>query len=54
MEYIFHAQKRVDYGLQKKQNKEDEKELPAFCEGESFESFPVKITEHDTLPKQRR
>ena len=36
--------------LKEKQNKEDEKELPAFCEGESFESFPVKITEHDTLP----
>ena len=36
--------------LKEKQNKEDEKELPAFCEGESFQSFPVKITEHDTLP----
>ena len=36
--------------LKEKQDKEDEKELPAFCEGESFESFPVKITEHDTLP----
>ena len=33
-----------------KQNKEDEKELPAFCEGEIIESVPVKVTEHDTLP----
>lgn len=36
--------------VKEKQEKENEKELPAFCEGESFESFPVKITEHDTLP----
>ena len=36
--------------LKEKPDKENEKELPAFCEGESFESFPVKITEHDTLP----
>ena len=36
--------------LKEKQNKEYEKALPAFCEGESFESFPVKVTEHDTLP----
>lgn len=36
--------------LKEKQNKEDEKELPTFCEGEIIESFPVKVTEHDTLP----
>ena len=33
-----------------KQDKENEKELPVFCEGESFRSCPVKVTEHDTLP----
>lgn len=33
-----------------KQDKENEKELPTFCEGESFRSCPVKVTEHDTLP----
>ena len=36
--------------LKEKQDKEDEKELPAFCDGESFDSFPIKVTEHDTLP----
>lgn len=36
--------------LKEEPEKENEKELPAFCEGESFESFPVKVTEHDTLP----
>ena len=36
--------------LKEKQEKENEKELPAFCEGESFESFSIKVTEHDTLP----
>lgn len=36
--------------LKEKSEKENEKELPAFCEGESFESFPIKVTEHDTLP----
>ena len=36
--------------LKEKQNKEDEKELPVFCEGESFDSFMIKVTEHDTLP----
>lgn len=36
--------------LKEKQAKEDEKELPAFCEGESFEGFSIKVTEHDTLP----
>ena len=36
--------------LKEKPEKENEKELPAFCEGESFESFPIKVTEHDTLP----
>ena len=36
--------------LKEKQDKENEKELPAFCEGERFDSFPIKVTEHDTLP----
>ena len=36
--------------VKEKQDKENEKELPAFCEGESFNSFSIKITEHDTLP----
>ena len=36
--------------LKEKQTKENEKELPAFCDGESFDSFPIKVTEHDTLP----
>ena len=36
--------------LKEKQEKENEKELPAFCEGESFEGFSIKVTEHDTLP----
>ena len=36
--------------LKEKQAKEDEKELPAFCDGESFEGFSIKVTEHDTLP----
>ena len=36
--------------LKEKQTKENEKELPVFCEGESFDSFMIKVTEHDTLP----
>ena len=36
--------------LKEKQTKENEKELPAFCEGESFEGFSIKVTEYDTLP----
>ena len=36
--------------VKEKQEKENEKELPAFCEGERFDSFPIKVTEHDTLP----
>ena len=36
--------------LKEKQEKENEKELPAFQEEQNFESFPVKVTEHDTLP----
>ena len=38
--------------LKGKQEKEDvkEKELPAFFEGQSFDDFSVKVTEHDTLP----
>lgn len=36
--------------LKEKQAKEDEKELLAFCEEESFDSFMIKVTEHDTLP----
>ena len=36
--------------LKEKQTKENEKELPVFCDGESFDSFPIKVTEHDTLP----
>ena len=38
--------------LKGKQEKEDakEKELPEFFEGQSFECFSVKVTEHDTLP----
>ena len=36
--------------LKEKPDKENEKELPAFCKGESFDSFPIKVTEHDTLP----
>ena len=36
--------------LKEKPDKENEKELPAFSEGESFDSFPIKVTEHDTLP----
>ena len=36
--------------LKEKPEKENEKELPAFSEGERFENFPVKVTEHDTLP----
>ena len=36
--------------LKEKLDKENEKELPAFCDGESFDSFPIKVTEHDTLP----
>lgn len=35
--------------LKEKPDKENEKELPAFCKGESFDSFPIKVTEHDTL-----
>lgn len=37
--------------LKGKQEKEDakEKELPEFFEGQSFECFSVKVTEHDTL-----
>ena len=36
--------------LKEKQTKENEKELPVFCDGESFDSFPIKVTEHDTFP----
>ena len=36
--------------LKEKQEKENEKELPAFQEEQNFENFPVKVTEHDTLP----
>ena len=38
--------------LKGKQEKEDEKEkeLPEFFEGQSFDCFPVNVTEHDTLP----
>lgn len=36
--------------LKEKQEKENEKELLVFCEGESFDSFMIKVTEHDTLP----
>lgn len=36
--------------LKEKPDKENEKELPAFCDGESFDSFPIKVTEHDTFP----
>lgn len=36
--------------LKEKQEKENEKDLPVFCEGESFDSFMIKVTEHDTLP----
>lgn len=36
--------------LKEKPDKENEKELPAFYDGESFDSFPIKVTEHDTLP----
>ena len=36
--------------LKEKSDKENEKELPAFCEGESFDSFMIRVTEHDTLP----
>lgn len=38
--------------LKGKQEKEDEKEkeLPDFLEGQSFDCFPVNVTEHDTLP----
>ena len=36
--------------LKEKPDKENEKELPAFCDGESFDSFMIKVTEHDTLP----
>ena len=36
--------------LKEKPDKENEKELPAFCDGESFDSFPIKVTKHDTLP----
>ncbi|HEL0710471.1 TPA: DNA topoisomerase 3 [Streptococcus equi subsp. zooepidemicus] len=36
--------------LKEKPEKENEKELPAFQEEQNFESFPVKVTEHDTLP----
>ena len=36
--------------LKEKQTKENEKELPVFCEGESFDSFMIKVTEHDILP----
>lgn len=36
--------------LKEKPDKENEKELPEFCKGESFDSFPIKVTEHDTLP----
>jgi len=45
-------ERRFLMSLKEKQDKEDEKEkaLPAFCEGESFDSFPMKVTEHDTLP----
>jgi hypothetical protein len=35
--------------LKEKPDKENEKELPVFCEGESFRSCPVKVTEYDTL-----
>ena len=45
-------ERRFLMSLKEKQDKEDEKEkaLPAFCEGERFDSFPIKVTEHDTLP----
>ena len=45
-------ERRFLMSVKEKQDKEDEKEkeLPAFCEGESFDSFSVKVTEHDTLP----
>jgi DNA topoisomerase-3 len=36
--------------LKEKPEKENEKELPAFQEEQNFENFPVKVTEHDTLP----
>ena len=38
--------------LKEKPDKENEKELLAFCDGESFDSFPIKVTEHDTLPQK--
>ena len=36
--------------LKEKPDKENEKELPAFCDGESFDSFQIEVTEHDTFP----
>lgn len=36
--------------LKEKPDKENYKELPAFNEGENFDSFTIKVTEHDTLP----
>lgn len=36
--------------LKEKPEKENEKELPVFQEEQNFENFPVKVTEHDTLP----
>ena len=43
-------ERRFLMSLKEKPDKENEKELPAFCDGESFDSFPIKVTEHDTLP----
>ena len=43
-------ERRFLMSVKEKQEKENEKELPAFCEGECFDSFPIKVTEHDTLP----
>ena len=43
-------ERRFLMSVKEKQEKENEKELPAFCEGERFDSFPIKVTEHDTLP----
>ena len=43
-------ERRFLMSVKEKQEKENEKELPVLCEGESFNSFSIKITEHDTLP----
>lgn len=46
-------EERFRTALKKKPDTEDEEtvlELPAFTEGQSFDTPPIRITEHETTP----